>query len=401
MSYLDVDAIENVSGLFREKISELQMEPEFQWSKDRLTYALDQKGEPEVKLAVGNVPLDYDLWRGLRNPAMLGLYPAGLRELWEFHANRRKKRVDETGRQTIFQVPRSFDYAKNIFSRAVIISVMLPFSHSINDEYSDQIVNGNSVSSHLFSRMYDDVNMMINKATSRVSIDLVNGDNVVLSMDNRTVGNVSEEAVPVTHQGDSHGPSKGGNYPQKSLAALMGLGQFGVSRLVFRDEVTEIGVKRFLGPLRSIVVFDSGEMINDGSGGVIYPSSEWREFLFELYDFTNTDPEVNRHRFCSYIPQDDEGCGKCIENCPSGAQRNSSPTTKGNYNSDVSEQRHRFWEGEVQFDFGRCCDDRGQMSGLYPEWSCALCATICASKGVRRSESVNRFYTKKRELTRE
>ncbi|MFP3952433.1 MAG: hypothetical protein ACLFVP_09885 [Candidatus Bathyarchaeia archaeon] len=181
----------------------------------------------------------------------------------------------------------------------------------------------------------------------------------------------------------------------------MGLGPFGVSRLVFRDEVTDRGVKRFLGPLRSIVIFGAGEIIKDGRGGVIYPTSEWREFLFKLYDFTNTNPNVNRYRFCSYIPLDDEGCGKCIETCPSGAQRNSSPTPEGDYSSDASGQRHRFWEGEIQFDFGRCCDDRGQMARLYPEWSCAMCATICASKGARRSGSVNRFYNKMRELTRE
>ncbi|MFP3952434.1 MAG: hypothetical protein ACLFVP_09890 [Candidatus Bathyarchaeia archaeon] len=147
---------------------------------------------------------------------MLGLYPAGLRELWELHANRRKKRVDESGRQTIFQVPRSFDYAREEFNRAVIISVMLPFSKIIIDEYSNEIITGGSVSSHLFSRMYEDVNMMVNKATSRAAIELVNEDNVVLSMDNRTVGNVSEEAIPVTHQDDSHGPSKGTIIPRRA-----------------------------------------------------------------------------------------------------------------------------------------------------------------------------------------
>ena len=35
-----------------------------------------------MKLAVGNVPLDYDLWEGLRNPAIIGMYPAGLKEIW-------------------------------------------------------------------------------------------------------------------------------------------------------------------------------------------------------------------------------------------------------------------------------------------------------------------------------
>jgi hypothetical protein len=386
--------------LFKKKIAELQEEPEFQWSKQRITYAVDRQGSPDVKLTVGNVPLDYDLWKGLRNPAVIGLYPAGLNEIWMFHANRRKKKVDEAGRQTIFQVPRSFEYAKKNFNRAVILSVMLPFSPKIIRDYSDIILSGKVGSSHLFSRMYEDVNLMINKATSRVAIELINNDNMALSLDNKTVNNISEEAMPVTHQKESHGPSKGGNYPQKSLAALLGLGQFGVSRLVFRDEIVDKNVERFMGPLRSIVVFDNEELVNDGDGGVIFPTDEWRSFLFQLYDFTNIDPEVNKYRFCSYIPYDDEGCGKCVKSCPSGAQANSVPAVNGEYSEEVSKQDHRFWEQKLQFDFGRCCEDRGQMAGLFPEWSCAMCASVCASKGKRRVESVERFYEKMGELTR-
>jgi hypothetical protein len=360
MSDSSVFTVENATRLFKKKIAELQEEPEFQWAKDRITYAVDQEGKPDVKLAVGNIPLDYDLWQGLRNPAVVGLYPAGLEELWGFHANRRKKRVDETGRQSIFQVPQSFEYAKKKFNRAVILSVMLPLSPKIIGNYSDIILKENVGSSHLFSRMYEDVNLMINKATSRSAIELVDDTNMVLLMDNTNVKNVSEEAIPLTHQKESHGPSKGGNYPQKSLAALMGLGQFGVSRLVFRDEINGKHVERFVGPIRSIIVFDSGELVTNGDGGVIFPTDEWRDFLFQLYDFTHIDPDINKYRFCSYIPFSDEGCGKCVSSCPSGAQANSVPTIKGTYSEEVSKQSHRFWNQKLQFDFGRCCDDRGQ-----------------------------------------
>jgi hypothetical protein len=128
--------VKTLIDIFKDKIAELQEEPEFQWSVERTKYAIDENGEPCVKLAVGNVPLDYDLWRGLRNPAVVGLYPAGLQEIWEFCANRKKERVDELGRQTIFQTPGSFDYARNHYSRAVVVSAMLPFSAKVIGDYA-------------------------------------------------------------------------------------------------------------------------------------------------------------------------------------------------------------------------------------------------------------------------
>ncbi len=79
----------NYAALFKEKITELQGEPAFERTTQPIQYAVDKKGIPLIKVAVGNVPLTYDLWKGLRNPAVIGLYPAGLREIWEFYAHRR------------------------------------------------------------------------------------------------------------------------------------------------------------------------------------------------------------------------------------------------------------------------------------------------------------------------
>jgi len=248
--------------------------------------------------------------------------------------------------------------------------------------------------------MFKDVNLMIDKATSRVAIDLVRDDTVVLAMNNDTVKSVSTEAVPLTHQGDSHGPSKGGNYSQKSVAVLMGLGQFGVSRIVFRDESVDGKVQRFVGPLSSIIMFDKEDLVRDGADSIIYPTETWREFLFDLFDFTNIDPDVNKYRFCTYIPCDDEGCGKCISYCPSGAQTNSAPAPDGKYQEQISKQAHRFWEGKLQFDFGRCCEERGQMATLFPEWSCARCISTCVAEGNRRMYAAKNFYEKMLHLTR-
>jgi hypothetical protein len=389
----------DITARFQDTIRDLQGEPDFQWRPDDVKYAVNGRGEPDVQLAVGNVPLDYDLWAGLRNPALVGLHPAGLPEIWAFHANRRKSRVDAAGRSTIFQIPQSYDYARTTYRRAVIISVMLPFSPTVLDAYVQGIRGATQGSSYLYARMYRDANLMINTATSRVAMDLVTPDRVVVAMDDTTVKDVSTEAIPLTHQGVSHGPSKGGNYPQKSLAVLLGLGQFGIHRLVFRDEYRDGDVTRYFGPIRSIVIFDKDEVVRTGRHGVMYPTPAWRDFLFQLSDFTHTDQAVNQYRFCSYIPLGDEGCGKCIGCCPSGAQPNSTPTPQGQFSEQVKRQIHRFWDGCLQFDYARCCEDRGQLGTLFPEWSCTRCLTVCVTEGSTRPSAAKAFYTKLHQLT--
>jgi len=393
--------ITGLTELFKEKIIEVEEEPEFQRSAEKMKYAIDKSGEPLVKLAVGNVPVDYDLWEGLRNPAVIGLHPAGLPEIWEYYANRRKQKVDEAGRQSIFQVPRSFNFVRENYHRAVIISVMLPFSHQIIQDYVEQVIDKRKGSSHLFARMYEDMNRILDKATTRTTIDLITDDTetVVVAMNSDTVKAISTEAIPETRQGISHGPFKGGNYPQKSIAALMGLGQFGVSRIIFRDELSNGEIQRFTGPIRSVIVFDKQELVKDGSDGIAYPSEAWREFLHQLFDFTNADPNINQYRFCSHVPLNGKGCDKCIDYCPSGAQISSTPNPDGQYSERVSRQTHRFWEEKLQFDYGKCCDDRGQMAGLFPEWSCARCLSICVDQGIRRKQAVQNFYKKMSELT--
>lgn len=178
----------------------------------------------------------------------------------------------------------------------------------------------------------------------------------------------------------------------------MGLGQFGVSRILFRDELNNNQVERFVGPLRSIIVFDEEEPVKNGKDGIIYPTDEWNKFLLRLTDFTDIKQDINRYRYCTYVPQDDAGCGKCIKFCPSGAQENSVPLTNGKYSSQVSNQSHRFWEDELQFDYARCCETRGQMATLFPEWSCARCVTVCAEEGNRRKNTVLYFNEKKEQL---
>ena len=392
--------VEKLTNSFKEKISELQDEPEFQWKREAVKYALDEKGEPCVKLAIGNVPLGYDLWEGLRNPALVGLYPVGLPEIWEFYANRRKTGLDESGRKTIFQIPHSYDFARKNYTRALIVSVMLPFSPQTTENYAQFFLKEKKGSSHIFARMYEDVNLIIDKATMRTAANLVARDRMVVGMDNNTVEAISKEAVPSTRQGTSHGPCKSGNYSQKSIAVLMGLGQFGISRLFFRDEIINGQVERFSGPLRSIVIFDKEKLIKDGSDGVIYPGHAWREFLFDLSDFTNITAQINKYRFCPYASHDGKLCRKCIDLCPSGAVANSAPDPSRAYPERILKQAYRFWEDKLQFDFDQCCEERGQMGTLFPEWSCAKCMAICLKAGGRRSNATRDFYQKTRQLTK-
>jgi len=362
---------------------------------------VNRNGEANVRLAIANIPLDYDLWKGLRNPAVVGLYPVGLREIWEFYSRTEKKSVDEYGRQTIFRISPSFDFAQKHYSRALIISAMLPFSPRIIENYMQHLPKeGKKGSSHLFERMFKEVDLMIDKATVRTAIDLMSNDTAVLPMDYENCRNVSTEAVPLTHQGVSHGPCKEGNYPQKSIAVLTGLGQFGVSRIVFRDEILGSRVERLVGPLSSIVMFDKEDIVKDGSGGIVCPSGKWRAFLFRLSNFTDTDPGINKYRFCTYIPHMDEGCGKCVRCCPSGAQLNSAPAPNGSFAQHIIQQSHRSYEGKLQFDFDRCCENGERMRSVFPEWSCSRCLSCCAIEGNRRKYAATHFYQKLFELAK-
>lgn len=361
-------------------------------------YAQDSAGKPDVKVAGANVPLDYDLWGGLRNPAGVGLHPASLQDIWEFYAWRTtSSHLDESGRETIFEVPRSFEYARDRFQRVLIVSVMLPFAGKLLKAHDKFIREHERGAFWQYSRFYEEVNDTLDKAILRTGMELSNAENVVLAMDRKTMDDLSLEAVPLTRQGKAHGPQKEVHYPQKSLAVLTGLAQFGVSRFVFRDELEGGKVKRFLGPIRSLVIFDREPLVENGRHGIIYPHQRWRDFLFSLSDFTKTQYDINRYRFCTYVPLDDKGCGKCLPSCPPGALIRSVPDMMGRYSGDLHEPK-RFWKDQLQFDYERCRGDRKKMATLFPEWRCGRCITTCAAAGNRRRGAVEGYEKKKQTL---
>ncbi len=385
-----------ITELITRNIKALRDDPSF--CAGEVKYALDSAGEPDVKVAAANVPLDYDLWDGLRNPAGVGLHPVGIRDIWEFYAWRTIfGHPDEPGPDTIFEVPRSFEYAHDRFQRVLIVSVMLPFAGKLLKAHDRFIRAHERGSSWQYSRFYEEVNDTLDKAILRTGMEITTRENAVLAMDRKMMDALSLQAVPLTRQGKAHGPQKEVHYPQKSLAVLTGLTQFGVSRFVFRDELQEGKVKRFLGPIRSLVIFDRGPLVEDGRSGIIYPHQRWRDFLFSLSDFTKTQDDINRCRFCAYIPLDDKGCGKCIPRCPPGALIHSVPDQAGRYSEDLHEPK-RFWKDRLQFDHDRCLGDRKGMATLFPEWRCGRCITVCAASGNRRRKAVENYEKKKRTL---
>jgi hypothetical protein len=152
-----------------------------------------------------------------------------------------------------------------------------------------------------FSKTWNELGQLLDRTITRVAYGLMTEERAVLVMNEKTVERISREAVPSTRQGDSHGSCKGGHYPQKSVAHLTGLAQFGISRLVFRDEIADDGeVRRFIGVLRSVVVFDPEPVVEDGRDGVLLLDEAWRARAPALADLGNADAEINRYRFCTY-----------------------------------------------------------------------------------------------------
>lgn len=68
--------------LLSEKILQLNAQPEFQWKEGHTIYEKDSDGSPAVRVSAAGCSIDFDLWAGLRNPATVGVFPAGFREIW-------------------------------------------------------------------------------------------------------------------------------------------------------------------------------------------------------------------------------------------------------------------------------------------------------------------------------
>jgi hypothetical protein len=371
----------------RRKVEEVRSKPEYMWADGRRNHKITDAGEAVVKVALANCALDFDLWQGLRNPALVGQYPVGLREIWEYYAASNIKKVRSDGTPNHLSIPTPFGEAARQFGRAVIISAMLPLTDGVFERYAQAIERREPAPYDAYCKVWAETNQLLDEAVAKVAMGLYGPRRAVVPMTNGMVSAISEQAVPLLHQGSYHGPCKGGNYSQKSVGVLTGLAQFGISRMVFRDEVHNGRVERFMGPIRSIVLFDTQDPVTDRAGGIVHLTPAWKEHLKALSDFTDIRPEVNRQRYCTHIPdqeQGEEGCGLCVQYCASGAVGSSAPQANGEYAETVKRETSRFSDGYLQFNFARCAEELYQKAKLYPDYKCARCLVICAARGVRR-----------------
>lgn len=381
-----------IETALRHKVEQIRQKPAYRWADNRRSQKAGADGEVAIKAAVANCAMDFDLWKGLRNPALVGRHPAGLREIWEMYAANDIRKTRPDGTPNYLSMPIPFEEAAAQFGRAVIISTMLPVADEVFERYAETIVRRNPAPDEAYCKVWSETANLLDEAVGKMAMELNKPERTVVPLTTRMVDAVSEQTIPPIHRGNYHGPCKGGNFPHKSVAVLTGLGQFGVSRAVLRDEVSNGSTERFIGQIRSIVLFDAEDPVTDGSGGVVHLTDAWREQMMALSDFTNVRPEVNRQRYCTYVPDSElgeEGCGLCVQHCPSGAIGSSAPKDDGAYAEAVRRDVSRFSDGHLQFNFARCLEERTQKANLYPDYMCARCVVMCAARGKRRGALLN------------
>ncbi len=361
----------------------LKEEPEFSGTH-RPPFELDEDGLPAGRAGVANCSLDFDLWKDLRNPAVVGLHPAGLEEIWEYYACNMASALDPGGRRTMFRIPEPYETATKRYGRAVIVSVMVPVSRDLTSTYYKLIQEGSPSPLETFHQAMRDLNRLADQSVTRLAYRLMSPERVVLPMSGDVVSALGEQAIPATRRGDSHGPCKA-VFPHKSVAVLTGLGQFGAHRLVMRDEIINGQVRRFLGPVRSLIMFDPDKPST--GAGLRLLTEDWKQRLIRLQMGA-----MPGYRLCQrFNPDAALRCSSCLDSCPTGAVSNSAIGPDGTYSEDVQKQSHRFWENHLQFDFQRCAENTSRPARIYGNWVCARCLVACAASGGRNRGSVERF----------
>lgn len=166
------DKIAIISGL-RDKLMEVRNQPEFSWTNNTMNYAVTPQGEPDVKVGAANCSLDFDLWKDLRNPAKVGLYPVSIEQIWEFWAHYHKQKSDDSGRSTIFQLPPTFESARKKYKRVLTVSAMLPLSPEIFKSYNSSILKGQYSPPDIFRKAMTEVEEMLNRSLTRFAFELM------------------------------------------------------------------------------------------------------------------------------------------------------------------------------------------------------------------------------------
>lgn len=374
--------------LLLKKTEEVISEPEHNWTSDFRGFMTSKEGRPVVRVAVVNSSMDMDIWRGLCTPVNVGLHPLTPADIWMHYAAMHVKNTRPDGMPDPLAMPESFQDASRRFQRVIIICGMLAVNPHVFRDYARKIEYGDADSPDYYRRTTNDVSKIIDRALSKVALQIMSPNRAVIPMTQKNVDAIIRRTRAEYTTGRYHGPCND-HWPKSSIAVMTGLMRFGVNRIPFRDEVTKEGKRhRLFGRYGSIIIFDKEKPVQDKEKGIKLFDHEHLDWLIKVNDYTIVDPEIVSQRYCTYNTLKPDGmsvCGKCIEVCPSKALPNSSPLPDGNYSDVILRQKHRFWKETLSFDYANCSRDRKQKAEIFEDYVCARCETICASCGVQKS----------------
>lgn len=380
----------NLHELLQNKVIEVINEPAYNWNRPFESFMTDDENQPVIRIGIINFDLDTDIWTGLRSPAMVGMYPVTPEDIWRHYACLSSKTVRPDGSPNPLAMPEPYEDAKSRYRRGVIVCGMLAVNPEMYQIYAEKISRGDEDPFDYYNRATDDVSRIINKAIGKTGLALINPNRAVVAMTDRNAEMVINRTKSEYYSGSYHGPCND-HWPNNSLAVMTGLLRFGVNRIAFRDEAMADGRRqRLFGRYRSIVIFDQEPLVTDNSGGVTLLDANHLMELKRVNDYTVVSDEVTSQRYCTYNLTGADGqsvCGKCLAACPSGALQNSTPSPFGIYDDSLIDQKHRFWDGGLDFDYANCTNDRSRKGQLYEDYVCARCEVICASKGIRKSDT--------------
>ncbi len=378
----------DLQRLVREKVIEILEEPDYNWNREFNSYMTDADGLPAVRIGIINFDLGFDIWEGLRSPAMVGMHPLTAEDIWRHYSCLTSKNVREDGSPSPMVMPETFASAKQRYGRGILVTAMLAVNPEMYRMYRDRIRAGEAAPFDYYSRATTDVAQIINKAVGKVGMSLMSEGRAAVAMTDRNIGMVIDRTRSQYYTGRFHGPCND-HWPNNSLAVMTGLLRFGIHRIAFRDEVTESGERqRLFGRYRTIMIYDPELPVNNEKDGVIIHNEQRQKRLKSINNYTMVADEILAQRYCPYNRTNGGGqsiCGKCLEVCPSGAIPNSSPTPTGGYPEHLMQQQHRFSDGVLDFDFGNCTNDRHKKAELYEEYVCGRCEVICAAEGIMKS----------------
>lgn len=384
--------------LLQKKITEVAGEPEYSWQNNTCSYMTDNNGEPVVRVAIANFAPQLDIWQQLKSPALVGRYPLAPADIWEHYAAANFKRTRPDGSSSILALPETFESALTRIRRIVIVCCMLAVNPEIHSTYAQKIEMGDEDPFDYYKRATVEVSEIVDKATGKLALSLMAPKRAVVPMTTKNTQKIIDRTRGEYRKDSYHGPCNN-HWPQNSIAVMTGLLRFGIHHLPFRDEVNADGSRqRLYGRYRSIVIFDEHGPVSDADNGVSLLDEATLTVLHKQNDYTENSAEAVAARYCTYNLTNKDGksvCAKCIAACPSNALTNSAPDPNGVFPKKIMNQKHRFWEDSLAFDFKNCCSDRYQKAELYEDYVCARCEAICAAKGIRKSSDAIRGINQK------